>query len=255
MPDALEDVSEALRAHSTKRLARVLTSSSILVITLYVLGFIYLKTYLAVFGFQIELASLSLPNLVLAHRFFVGQHFFVGAGLLQAYLALRFGRAALKREWWSSLLLLAFPLALLPAGWSLSTWSEANTPVGFNIQAKGLWLPFLLGWVLGALALLVARQALKPPRRVRDALWYVVAVFVLAILVFSYRLYASVTAQDRLATHDLERLEGLRVENIPGLLGPCDLVYADTDGLYLQCGPTKLVVNRESVTSYSVRPK
>jgi hypothetical protein len=124
-----KDLSEALRA-TRRKLATLLTSSSVLVVSLYVLGFIYLKTYLDVFGFQIELASLSLPNLVLAHRFFVGQHFFVGAGVFQAYFLSLFGRARLRKELFAGLALAAFPLALLPAAWALAAWSEKSTPSG-----------------------------------------------------------------------------------------------------------------------------
>lgn len=248
-PDALSD---ALRAEPRKRLARLLTSSTLLVVSLYVLGFIYLKTYLAAFGLQIELASLSLPNLVLAHRFFVSQHFFVAAGALHAFLFTRFGLRGMKQHPFAAGLIAFSPLGLPPFGWVLSAWSEQGTPVGFNIKVPQLWIPFLVGWIMGGACFLVARRALKELESLRQALWYVGAILVVALTVFSYRLYAAVTAADRIQRNDFQSVSYLAIGD-DGVLGPCHVVYVDSEMFYLLCGPKadrKEIVRKDSVDRY-----
>src|ERR1051325_10423642 len=129
-----------------RRLLRIVSSSSVLLAAVYVLGFIYLKGYLAAFGFQVELASLSIPNLVLVHRFFVGHHFFVGAGAADGFLFARFGRAGVRRHWIAALIIVFFPVLLLPIDHQISVFSEKGTPAGLNIGAPGLVPVFALGW-------------------------------------------------------------------------------------------------------------
>jgi len=234
-----------------RRLLRVLTSSSVLLATLYVLGFIYLKGYLAAFGFQVELASLSIPNLLLVHRFFVGHHFFVVAGAAHGFLFSKFGRRGVRENWIAAIFILLFPVLLLPFDHWISVWSEKGTPAGFNMSAPGLVRVFALGWGCGCISYYAVRAALTKLSSLRDALKYVAAVGSLAATVATYRYYSNVVAIDRIQRGDLQLVQQLELGGA-SIAGPCGVVYVDTESVFLRCSNLNVVLRKSALDRYTV---
>jgi len=238
-------------AAPNRRLIRIVSSSSVLLAAVYVLGFIYLKGYLAAFGFQVELASLSIPNLVLVHRFFVGHHFFVGAGAADAFLFARFGRSGVRKHWITAMAIFIFPIILLPVDYEISVFSEKGTPAGFNIRAPGLVPVFALGWICGGISFYAVRAALTKLVTLRDALKYAAAVTALAATVATYRYYSYVVAADRLARNDLQFVTQLELGNAH-MDGPCGVVYVDTESVFLKCDNARVVLRKGALDRYLV---
>lgn len=254
MSDASADVREALKEFfaAKRSLPKVLTSSSIILVALYALGFIFLKTYLAVFGFQIELSSLSIPNLLLAHRFFVAQHFFVAAGVLQSFLFSRLGFREARRTPISAAIVFLFPGLLLVFAYVVSIWSEPNTPTGFYLSAHYLWAALAIGWLTGAVSYLSFRNLVSERglsfRRAAKMLGFLVLA---ASLVASYRVFAYVVAKDRLDHGDFQEIRLLQGEQFSK---SCKVAYVDTSDFFLLCGNERLVVARDELKEYIVVP-
>lgn len=255
MSDASSDVREALKEFfaAKRNLPKVLTSSSIILVSLYVLGFIFLKTYLAVFGFQIELSSLSVPNLLLAHRFFVAQHFFVAAGAIQAFIFFKLGWPEVRKSPLYASLVFFFPALLLGVGYAVSTWSEPNIPSGFRLSARFLWIALVLGWLASGVCYLDFRGLMAEKSvSFKGAAKFLGFLMLLALVVASYRIFAFVVAQDRLVYQDMQEII------LAGQQGSsprrCRVVYVDTSDFFLLCGTERVVVARDEIKEYTVVP-
>jgi hypothetical protein len=235
----------------TTRITKFVTSASFVAGLLYVVGFIYLKTYLAFFHIQVELASLSVLNLLLAHRFFVAQHFFVFSGVVQAFLHLRFGRSAIREHPVSAILIAAFPLFALGLAVLLSNWSEAGSPSGFDIDNAGLLLPLGLGWISGILSQLSIKKALQPVKNLRGVALYLVAFCVVLCTVGTYRLFANVVAHHRDTQQQFQRIE---VDLSDTKHARCDVLYSDTENIFVRCGEKTMVLRREAFGSFQIIP-
>ncbi len=238
-----------------ERLPRGLRNASFLLAGIYVLGFVYLKTYLADFGFLVELTSLSVLDLLLSHRYFAGQHFFVGAGVMQAYLYKRHGWEDLKKTPIGSLLALFAPILLLPAAHFAALWSEQGVPVGVHIDAKGTILAFLVGWISGWLIFWFTDGARRHKQSFQVVTWVIAVILSGIAMIYSYRLYESAVAIDRQARGDFQVIEQLETEGAT-IPGPCKVIHIDSHALYLHCGHRSLerrVVLRDTLRSYRVQ--
>lgn len=242
------DVSESLRK---ARLARLLTSGSIMLGALYVMSFVYLKTYLAVFGFQVELTSLSVVDLLLLHRYFASQHFFVLSGVLQAHLLYEFRWADIREHKLASSFAFISPMFVLASAYAVSIWSEFGVPKGLNVAAAGLPLAYVAGWLAGGVTYWIARLAIRRPTSIRDATWIILTAVTIYITVATYRLFADAVARDRLRRQDFQVLTRIETDSGP-IAGPCALIHVDTRGLYLNCGGMHSVVERERLRSFQV---
>jgi hypothetical protein len=218
---------------SFQRLAKALRASSILIAFSYVLGFIFLKTYLAQFGYEIELASLSLTNLLLVHRFFAAQDFFVLAGVFQALLFAEVGKRNVADQWFRSTLIVLAPWLVLTAAYVAAIWTEAQTPKGFAFTSRYL-TAFLLGWVLSAVLTFFVRDLIKNwVVNLRAAVRTLGCVFLLIGVVLTYRFYAVEAADNRVRTNDFQLIE-LKLPNEKENRS-CSLIYADTKSLFAKC--------------------
>jgi hypothetical protein len=252
-------------AENPGRLAlRLLGNASLILPTLYVLGFIYLKSYFAVFGFDVELASLSVTNLLLAHRYFAGQDFFFAAGALQAILLLQVSDgpglldlpAAEKAK---GVVVLFFPVILTAIAYPLAIWSERNVPAGYNPRNVGLIPAMLLAWLSGAALTAVVRWLVRSREwSFSYALVVLGALALAAVAVASYRWFAISAGTDRLVRLDFQEVSVL--EPSPSPTGApvkveCRLVYSDTQNLFMLCGDQKAVYLRSGLSKFVVKPK
>lgn len=243
---------------------RILGKASLALPTLYVLGYIYIKTYLAHFRIDVDLASLSIVNLLLAHRYLAGLDFFVIAGALQVYLFSEIPARGTKQrprgiELFSALILLTGPILIATVAALLAGWSEAGVPNGFNPRNYSQYLAMLLVWVGTVVVSLCVRYLLRSRR------WsysYGAAIIGCAILVgctvAGYRLFGKQFAKDRAERSDFERVLVTAGGNANTSLQfansseKCDLLYADSQSFFLKCGERVGVLRRDDVLSIEI---
>jgi hypothetical protein len=241
----------------------ILTRTSVIFAALYVVSFIYIKTYLAHFGVQVDQVSLDVVNLLLAHRYFLTVHLFIGAGFLVSLLRTQLGTPRTFIEYVSLGLLLAGPVLVINIMDVMARWSESGTPIGFNISAKDLLPAYAVAWGSGAvLACLLSRLKKSQPQSYSLGAIYVLIIASVGVAALSYRLFANASATDRVAHRDFQVIRQLVLssdadQTIPG---PCLLVFSDAKTLVLKCiacestsgieTATNHVIQRESVRSY-----
>lgn len=235
-----------------RRAAAVFRNASLLLAAIYVLGFIYLKTYLAVFGFQVDLAGISVLDLLLCNRYFVSQHLFVAAGLLQAFLMTREGWQKVKSRPYLSLLALFSPFVILFPSLAMSAWSEQGVPLGVHIDAAGIPLAFLVGWASGWLIYWLAHNVLKYKESFHMMTWLIALAASLFLCAYRYRLYAKAAALDRSARGDFQSIEQIETDGSP-IAGPCRVIHIDSHALLLHCNADHRIVLRDKMRSYRVQ--
>lgn len=238
---------------------RLLGGSSFFLASLYVIGFIYLKTYLAHFEFQIELASLSITNLLLANRFFVTQHIFVFSGILHGFLLREYGLKKHLETPFLSLFVFTVPITIRVLSYLITTPSESGISYSVNIFEPHIWLVGMSGWIVSGVAAwyiydifkrIVSDQLFSLPIRAISRL--LIGVVLFSVIIGSYRLYAKVNAIDHSTNNEFLRIEIPASVMRTNTLSVCDVVYVDTENFFLKCSGEPYVITRKLLDQYRV---
>lgn len=240
---------------------RILGNASLSLPTLYVLGYIYLKTYLAFFGLDVNLASLSIVDLLLAHRHIVVLDFFVIAGALQVYLFSEVSkRKAHAEKVWvercAAVIIVASPILITIVAVSLAYWSETGVPKGFDHTNMKHFVPMMIAWI-GSVAITLNIRYLVRTRKWTYSYGATVVVCVLLVgaTVAAYRLFAWQSAENRSRKDDFEQLIINTQDSLPeksDFVPPkviYELIYADSQNLFVQYSGKTGLVRRDKAIS------